>query len=137
MKVTITHTPTEAEKDFVLKGIQEFNRARFEKAGFKELAVFSENEAGERVAGLTGVLRGDWLFIHLLWVREEERGKGIGRDLLRKAEEEGRAFGCRFAFVDTFEFQAPDFYVKEGYREVYSMLVHEETGRHFYYTKSL
>ena len=80
---------------------------------------------------------GGWLFIHLLWVKEEERGKGIGRDLLRKAEEEGRAFGCRFAFVDTFEFQAPDFYVKEGYREVYSMLVHEETGRHFYYTKSL
>ena len=137
MKVTVTYTPTEAEKDFVLKGIQEFNRARFEKAEFKELALFSENEAGERVAGLTGVLRGEWLFVHLLWVAEEERGKGVGRELLRAAEEEARKFGCGFSFVDTFEFQAPGFYEKEGYREVYSMFVHEQTGRHFYYAKVL
>ncbi len=137
MKLTVTHTPTEEEKDFVLQGIREFNRIRFERAGFEELAIFSENERGERVAGLTGVLRGEWLFIHLLWVAEEERGKGIGRALLRAAEEEGRKFGCRYAFVDTFEFQAPALYEKEGYREVYSLFVHEETGRHFYYTKPL
>lgn len=137
MKVTVTHTPTEEEKSFVLRGIQEFNRSRFAKAAFEEVAVFCENEEGERIGGLTGVLRGNWLFIHLLWVAEEERGKGIGRALLRAAEEEGRKFGCRFAFVDTFEFQAPAFYEKEGYHEVYCMFVHEETGRHFYYTKPL
>ena len=137
MELRITHAPTQEEKDFVLAGICDYNRSRFEKAGFEELAIFSENETGERVGGLTGVLRGDWLFIHLLWVKEGERGKGIGRSLLRAAEEEGRKFGCRFSFVDTFEFQAPGFYEKEGYREVYSMLVHEETGRHFYYTKAL
>ena len=137
MELRVTHAPTQEEKDFVLKGICDYNRSRFEKAGFEEVAVFSENEEGTRIGGITGVLRGDWLFIHLLWVAESERGKGVGRALLRAAEEEGRKFGCRFSFVDTFEFQAPVFYEKEGYREVYSMLVHEETGRHFYYTKAL
>ena len=137
MKFCVTHTPTQEEKDFVLSGIQAFNRSRFEKAGFEEVAIFCEKEEGKRIGGLTGVLRGDWLFIHLLWVAEEERGKGIGRGLLHAAEEEARTFGCHFSFVDTFEFQAPGFYEKEGYREVYSMFVHEETGCHFYYTKEL
>ncbi len=137
MALRITHAPTQEEKDFVLAGICEYNRSRFEKAGFEEVAVFSENEEGTCIGGLTGVLRGDWLFIHLLWVAEGERGKGLGRALLQAVEEEGRKFGCRFSFVDTFEFQAPTFYEKEGYREIYSMHVHEETGRHFYYTKAL
>lgn len=34
-------------------------------------------------------------------------------------EEAGRADGCTTASVDTFSFQAPDFYPRQGYREVF------------------
>ena len=40
----------------------------------------------------------------------------MGGQLLAAAEEEGKRRGCRGAFVDTFNFQAPGFYFKKGYR---------------------
>jgi len=37
--------------------------------------------------------------------------------VLQAIETEGRARGCRWAEVSTFDFQAPDFYRKAGYEQ--------------------
>ena len=67
--------------------------------------------------GLAGSTYGDWLFIHDLWVRADLRRRGIGQELLRLAEARARERGCHSAWLDTFSFQAPEFYPKFGYRE--------------------
>ena len=41
------------------------------------------------------------------------------------------------AFVDTFSFQAPAFYKKYGYREVFTLEEYPYTGKRHYYTKEL
>lgn len=45
--------------------------------------------------------------------------------------------GCKYAFVDTFSFQAPAFYEKHGYREVFTLEDYPYTEKRHYYTKAL
>jgi len=55
--------------------------------------------------------------VHWLWVAEAYRGRGVGSELLGRAEEDARRNYCRGVYLDTFTFQAPAFYDKHGYRE--------------------
>jgi GNAT superfamily N-acetyltransferase len=50
-----------------------------------------------------------------MWVRARDRGKGLGRQLLAAVEEQARERGCRWAKLNTWEFQAPGFYARCGY----------------------
>ena len=72
-----------------------------------------------------------------LFVSEQLRGKRIGSKMLEAAEAEARKRGCKYAFVDTFSFQAPTFYKKHGYREIFTLEEYPYTGKRHYYTKNL
>ena len=44
--------------------------------------------------------------------------QGYGKQLLDAAEREAVKNGCVFSAVDTFDFQAEEFYLKNGYKRV-------------------
>lgn len=88
-------------------------------------------------AGLTGKLFGNWLLIDLLWVEDSLRRKGVGSSLLQAAEDAARDYGAKRVFLNTFRFQAPDFYLKHGYREVFRLDEFPYTGTKYYFTKDL
>ena len=46
---------------------------------------------------------------------ESARGRGLGRTLMRQAEDVALRRGCHGAWLDTFSFQARGFYEKLGY----------------------
>jgi len=72
-----------------------------------------------------------------MWLKEELRGRGYGHQLLLLAEEEGRKRGAKQVYLDTFSFQAPDFYKKHGY-EVFGELHDFPPGHQRYFlTKQL
>ncbi|SIQ61215.1 Acetyltransferase (GNAT) domain-containing protein [Rhizobium sp. RU33A] len=73
---------------------------------------------GKMVGGLTGAHLQRWFFVKLLAVSPEARGGGIGAQLLARAEAMAREDGLVGIYLDTFEFQAPRFYLREGYREI-------------------
>ena len=56
------------------------------------------------------------LHIKKLFVEENYRGKGFAKALMEHAFEFGRLKECNFAFVETMNFQAPDFYQKLGFK---------------------
>ena len=63
--------------------------------------------------------------------------RAYNRSKREEAESEAKNRNCRFAFVNTYQFQAPDFYQKHGYKEVFALQDYPYTGQRFYYQKDL
>jgi GNAT superfamily N-acetyltransferase len=116
MELIITETITEADQNELLAGLKEYNRPFIGGIGWGELAVYVRDDSGKMTGGLIAKCRGDWLSIDYLWVSDEERGSGLGSQIMQAAEDEARARGCLHALVDTFSFQALPFYQKKGYQ---------------------
>tara|TARA_Y100000815_G_C13311257_1_gene488622 strand:+ start:572 stop:826 length:255 start_codon:yes stop_codon:yes gene_type:complete len=55
------------------------------------------------------------LSIEELFVNKFFRHKQLGSYLLSKVENEAKALGATLSHLDTFDFQAKDFYLKHGY----------------------
>ena len=117
--------------------IRSYNRSKREAAESEPLNLYVENDHGELMAGLVAETFGNWLEIEYLFVKEDLRGQGIGSQLLHQAESEAKKRNCRFAFVNTYQFQAPAFYQKYGYKEVFTLKDYPYTGQRYYYQKDL
>ena len=137
MEFRITNDPSPQDIEKIHNQLRKYNRSRREPSEAVPIGVFYEDTNGEMTAGLTGELFGNWLCIRFLWVSEERRRQGIGSQLLHAAEAEARSRGAKYAFVDTFDFQAPLFYTKHGYHEVFRLSDYPYTGSRYYYTKAL
>ena len=117
--------------------VRSYNRSKREAAESEPLNLYIEDEHGRLLAGLVAETFGNWLEIEYLFVKEDLRGQGIGSQLLQQAESEAKKRNCRFAFVNTYQFQAPAFYQKYGYKEVFTMKDYPYTGQRHYYQKEL
>jgi len=91
----------------------------------------------EIVGGVIGVIYWDWFSLDLMWVREELRGHGYGHRLLTLVEEEARKQGAKNVHLDTFSFQAPEFYMQHGYKVFGELKDFPQGYQRFYLTKEL
>lgn len=96
-------------------GVRSFNNTVMGPSGSRALAAVARDAAGALAGGVAGRTVYDWFLIHVVWVREDRRGLGLGARLMRLAEEEARRRGCIGSQVDTLSFQAPGFYEKLGF----------------------
>ncbi|SFF05486.1 GNAT family N-acetyltransferase [Streptomyces mirabilis] len=83
------------------------------------LHVWGLDADGALAGGLVGHTWTTWLHVTYLWVDAPHRGAGLGGRLLAEAERlahEER--GCRNSRLETWDFQAPEFYKKHGYEVV-------------------
>jgi ribosomal protein S18 acetylase RimI-like enzyme len=101
--------------------INEHNMGQTGRRDYRPLALFVHDHQGGIVAGLSGFTWAGWLEIKFVWVREDLRSQGHGRELVEAAEAEARARGCQRAWLDSYTFQAPGFYRRLGY-EVFGVL---------------
>ncbi len=103
------------DANVIVQGLIDFNALHTGGAAPCDLVVTVRDEAGRVVGGLVGDTFVGWLQVHALWVGDALRGQGVGRALLRAAEEEALRRGCTQVFLETLSFQAPAFYEKLGY----------------------
>ncbi|MGW0081227.1 GNAT family N-acetyltransferase [Streptomyces sp. NPDC003393] len=83
------------------------------------LHVWALDESGGLAGGLVGHTWTTWLHVTYLWVDAPHRGEGLGSRLLTRAERIAHdARGCRGARLETWDFQAPEFYRRHGYKVV-------------------
>lgn len=94
-----------------------------------------KNENGEIIAGiLSRMYCWNCLFVDTLFVDEIYRGQGLGEKLLKEVEKIAINQGCELIHLDTFDFQAKDFYLKYGY-EIFGVLEDCPEGHCRYYLK--
>jgi ribosomal protein S18 acetylase RimI-like enzyme len=96
-------------------GISAYNQQQAGPDNGRNFCFVVKTPDGEVAGGIIGATFWNWLYIDLMWLKEELRGQGYGRQLLTLAEAEGRRRGATHAHLDTFSFQAPGFYQKQGY----------------------
>ena len=126
----ISSEPTAAADD--VKFVEEaLNRFNFSVTGIPNtptpVNVFLRSDAGEIKGGLIGETVAGWLHIRILWVDAQHRRHGYGAELMRIAEAEARASGCKYAVLSTYEFQARPFYERLGY-ECFAVLNDHPVG---------
>jgi GNAT superfamily N-acetyltransferase len=140
MNVRIEHTanPTEEDVLAILTPLRAYNVSQAGDAGAEKFALLVRDEDGDQVlGGLHGKLLYRWMFIELLAVPEQARGQGLGTRLMTMAEELARDKGCVGIWLDTFDFQAPEFYRALGYSEFAQINDYPPGHRRFFFQKRL
>ena len=134
--VCVEH-PEQSVWGIIGQGINEYNAQQAGAENGQILCFGIQGPDQEIAGGVIAQINWDWLYVDLMWMKEELRGHGYGGRLLTLVEDEARKRGAKHAFLDTFSFQAPDFYKKHGYH-VYGEL-HDFPAGHqrYFFTKDL
>nr|WP_305123543.1 GNAT family N-acetyltransferase [Roseomonas sp. GC11] len=122
----------------MVEGIRAYNESQVGDPEIGPLSVvLRDPESGAVLGGLTGKTNKKWLFIELFHLPESLRQHRLGAKLLALAEDEARRRGCIGVWLDTYSFQAPGFYEKQGYRVFGSIPDHPPGHQRFFYLKRL
>jgi ribosomal protein S18 acetylase RimI-like enzyme len=114
--ITMRECSDEALRAEVLDLLLDHAAAKGLPFGRTDLA-FEARDDGSLMGGLVARITQGWMYVELLAVADEARGQGWGRKLLDAAEAEARRRGVTGIWLDTFSFQAPDFYNALGFEE--------------------
>ncbi len=126
--------PDQNQINFFHQGLRSYN-SQFMIEDWAPFAVVSENANREIIAGINGQSYWGRLHIENLWVHENYRKKGLGKELLKLAETAAKERGCSGIDLDTMSFQAPGFYEKLGFKKVGEISNYLQGIKRFYYSK--
>ena len=119
--VALESQPDEATQIVLLSGMAAYNESRAGPDPVRQpenhICIVARDGDNRVRGGLQGVIVGVWLAIDLVWVDEDFRSRGLGSRLLAEAEAVARARGCHWSILATFDYQAPDFYLRRDYVE--------------------
>jgi len=117
VRIEFKSNPEEDERLQILEPLKAYNAAKAGDGLSEKFAFFVRDETSDAVlGGLHGRILYRWLFIELLVVPQQTRGQRMGSRLMGMAEDFARERNCVGVWLDTFDFQAPEFYRKLGYQ---------------------
>jgi ribosomal protein S18 acetylase RimI-like enzyme len=114
-------------------GLIAFNRQQVGPLRYSRTVLSVRDGKARLLGGL--ILQSYWResYIELLWLSAGARDSGFGRRLIQEAERHARRRGSRLIHLNTYSFQAPGFYEKQGYRRFGGMSGSPRgESRHFY-----
>jgi GNAT superfamily N-acetyltransferase len=119
------------------KGLVKFNREQAGPLAYSRKVLSVRDGKGRLLGGL--ILQSYWResYIELLWLAARARRTGIGSRLIKEAERHARRRGSRLIHLNTFSFQAPGFYQKQGYRRFGGMSGSPRGEQRHFYVKRL
>jgi GNAT superfamily N-acetyltransferase len=135
---TLNLKPTPEERDGIVDPLAAFNEAQAGKPRNKQEFVFSvHSKTGEFVGGLLGFTHFNHFFVSAIFVDQEFRSEGIGRELIRRAEALALEHACDNIYLDTFDFQAPGFYENLGFKLFATLNDYPAGHQRFYFVRRL
>ncbi|EGU33746.1 GCN5-related N-acetyltransferase [Vibrio ichthyoenteri ATCC 700023] len=118
MQIEFIVDPEESVKKRILAGLRAFNRLSLPEQASQNVACVVHDDNDEFCGGLFGEVYTNTLFIEYFWLDENKRKSGVGRRVFTTTEQQVREMGVTDIYLDTYSFQARDFYVKLGFEEV-------------------
>ncbi len=115
-QILFVEKPEESAWGIIGRGLDAYNKQQAGEEKFQRLCFVLQSSENEIVGGAIGEMYWDWFHLDLLWIKDELRSHGYGHSLLMQIEDEARKRGAKNVFLDTFSFQAPDFYKRNGYQ---------------------
>lgn len=129
---------------FLHKKIREFNnehsihhKEKRKKEAVQPINIIVSDENENWIGGLNANVYWGWMEINDFWFREDYRGKGLGGQLLDKAEKIAKEKGAKKALLTTFEFQARSYYEMKGYQVVGEIKDYPPGSSYYTMVKSL
>ena len=115
---------TKQDQDYLIDRLVEYNLSLVkleQEENFIDLSM-KVVEDDKIIAGIIAKMY-CWniVYVDTLWVDPDYRGRRIGEKLLTMLENEAKLKGAKLVHLDTFDFQAKDFYLKQGY-EIFGKL---------------
>lgn len=111
-------TCTKEEQDYLVDRLVEYNLTQVETTQKENFIDLSRKivENGKIIAGIIARMY-CWnvVYVDTLWVDPNYRERKIGKSLLKNVETEAKSNGAKLIHLDTFDFQAKEFYKKQGY----------------------
>ena len=137
LKIQYETNPKSEDVQILCDGVAE--NAKINK-GHKPVSFFAFfiRDGNERiVGGCNGAILHDWSYVYQLWVSESLRGQGYGTQLMLSAEKLAADHKSRFIAVNTYAFEAPDFYKKLGFYVEFERHNPEKDSTFYFLRKNL
>lgn len=113
------------DAEYICDKLVEYNLSKVPKTQREEFISINKkivDEHGSIIAGcIAKMYCWNVIYIDILWVDEKYRKSGLGTRLLNEIEAVALEEKCSLIHLDTFDFQAKDFYIKNGY-EIFGVL---------------
>ena len=123
-KLSTSYEASQEDIDFLWAGMIDFNKTTGPMMKFppyEPYRILMKDTENRIVAGILTKVYLKCMFVDLLYLDPQYRKSGLGTRLLKEAEAHARQLGCTFIHLDTFSFQAIDFYKRQGY-EVFGVI---------------
>lgn len=111
------YSPRPEDNHFIYNNLQKFNISQLNEDP-QRFSIFLKDRQDKIQGGIIVSVYSQAIYINGLWLDESLRKQGYGKKLLSMAEEEGRKRKKIYSNVETFDFQAKDFYLSQGYKIV-------------------
>ena len=129
--------PTDADVSPIDHGLHSYNQRAADLAAIHRFAWYARSPEGTLVGGALARWWGTACELQQLWVDEALRRRGIGALLMQRVEATAIERGCRLLYLDTFSFQAPEFYYRLGYQTACRLDGFPDGGSKFILRKAL
>jgi len=116
LNIVPNDNPEELAWGVIGRGVGTFNEQQAGENNYQRLCFILQGADDEILGGVIAETYFEWLYVDLLWVKTELRGRGYGHQLLEAVERKAQKYGAKNAYLDTFSFQAPIFYEQHGYQ---------------------
>ncbi|WP_054023954.1 GNAT family N-acetyltransferase [Bacillus sp. FJAT-28004] len=139
MELYISNELNSEDKAYISNNMFAFNLKHFPddlKGRYQEVNLFLKNADGQIFGGILSEICWNWMQVEYLFVADEIRKSGYGKQLLAEAEKIAKAKNCDFIKLDTLSFQALDFYKKQGF-EVFGTIQNAGGFTHYYLKKDI
>ena len=139
MKYTIILEPNPTPEDIQIlcDGISHEAQKKKQLKSVNFFAFFIRDNDEKIVGGCNGAILHDWSYVDQLWVSESLRGQGYGTQLMLSAEKLAADHKSRFITVNSYNWEAPNFYKKLGFYVEFERHNPEKDSTFYFFRKDL